>query len=684
MNELPFRQIHLDFHTSPEIRGLGRGFDPEAFARTFERANVDSVTCFARCHHGYLYYDSPRFPELVHPGLERRNLLGDQIGALHACGIRVPIYLPIQHDGRVAREHPEWLALTPEGTPYGLYRKSDGSWLGSGPYEAGFYRRICLNSPYVDFVKAQVDELLGLFDVDGLFLDIVYKTDCSCERCKSAMVVRGLDPADSAQRDAFADETLLGFLDGMTRFIRERNSGCSIYYNNGSIGPHHHDALRDFTHLEFDCLPGSGPAGYMKARSNALFARTLGLGCVSQTGRFHTDWGDFRSYRSEAALSYECFQSLALGFHCLVGDQLDPSGRMDDLAYDLIGEVYASVKAKEPWCRGASPARQVGVVAPTKAAEGEGALLGAIRLLQEGGHQIDVLDSGSDFSRYELLVLPDRIRLDGALRDSLEAFSASGGAIVASFESGLAEGKDEFATPLFGARASGPGPIDSEGRLARGRVYDRSDFADYLKPRKAGGFSLRETEYVMYQGAMSISASADCELLGDLVEPLFYRDWRHFCSHRQAPPASATAGPAILRRGRTIYFAHPVFDIYSNFAPPWCKELVLSAMRMLLPESLVRHDGPSTIEAYLNRQEAEDRLVLHLLHYVPLKRAARLESIEGGLPVYSLGVSVRADLPARLVALVPEGEPLNFIQSGGRVEFTVPLVDGHRMVEISF
>ncbi len=62
-----FRQVHLDFHTSEAISKIGAAFDPEEFAATLEKAHVNSITCFARCHHGWLYYDSQAFPERRHP-----------------------------------------------------------------------------------------------------------------------------------------------------------------------------------------------------------------------------------------------------------------------------------------------------------------------------------------------------------------------------------------------------------------------------------------------------------------------------------------------------------------------------------------------------------------------------------------------------------------------------------------
>ncbi len=47
--ELRFRQVHLDYHTSPDIPGIGSEFDAEQFTQTLEQARVDSITCFARC-----------------------------------------------------------------------------------------------------------------------------------------------------------------------------------------------------------------------------------------------------------------------------------------------------------------------------------------------------------------------------------------------------------------------------------------------------------------------------------------------------------------------------------------------------------------------------------------------------------------------------------------------------------
>ena len=98
--QLRFRQIHLDFHTSEHIESIGSNFDPDEFAETLVKAKVNSITCFARCHHGWLYFDSKNFPERKHPHL-KNSLLSQQIEACHNRGIRVPIYITVQWDPTV-------------------------------------------------------------------------------------------------------------------------------------------------------------------------------------------------------------------------------------------------------------------------------------------------------------------------------------------------------------------------------------------------------------------------------------------------------------------------------------------------------------------------------------------------------------------------------------------------------
>ncbi|MFH1086165.1 MAG: alpha-amylase family protein [Chloroflexota bacterium] len=679
--ELPFRQVHLDFHTSEAIAGIGDDFDADEFADTLVCAHVNSINLFARCHHGWVYYDTPGYPERRHPHLQC-DLLRQQIEACHARGIVTPVYITVQWDHYTAQRHPEWRVVTPEGQLQ-----------GRGPYEAGFWNWLCLNTPYVEWLKGFVREVVTTLPVDGLWLDIVDARDCSCWYCRQGMLAHGLDPADRADRARYGRLVLRRFESEMTALIHGLNPDLLIFYNSGHIGPRHRGREAYFTHLELESLP-SGGWGYLHFPIAARYGRNLGLDYLGMTGKFHTSWGDFHSFKNPAALQFECYHMLALNAKACVGDQLHPRGQLDPHTYGLIGDVYREVEAKEPWCNGAQAITEIGVLTPEEFDPGLHRtemnfqpIMGATRMLQEGAQQFDILDSAGDFARYKVLVLPDLVPVDGALRAKLQAYLAAGGALIASYASGMDAAQYGFTLPALGVTLADEGPRDLQGRLARGREYPANDFVEYIRPRAALAAGLPETEHVLYMRGMAVAADAGAETLADTVASYFDRSYRHFCSHRQTPSSGVVAGPAAVQRGRAIYFSQPIFSQYQTKAPRWCRQLFLNALARLLPEPLVRIAAPTATLVALNAQPAQERWVLHLLYYVPERRGEQFDIVEDVVPLRDVAVSVRADRDDRVVRavrLAPQGDALPSRQEGGRVAFVVPQVVGHQMVELAF
>jgi hypothetical protein len=674
--ELRFRQIHLDFHTSEQIAGIGSAFDAELFVDTLMRAHVDSVTCFARCHHGWLYYDSALNPERCHPHLSS-DLLRQQIAVCQQHGIRVPVYITVQWDHFSAEQHPEWLARDEQGRPF-----------GGSTFDDGFYRRLCVNSPYRDFLKAHTREVLELFPVDGFFFDIVHPLPCACRHCRTAMEELGMDPANLAQRQAFGAQTITAFKREMTAFVRQFNADCTIFYNAGHVGTRDRAIVDAFTHWELESLP-SGGWGYLHFPIAQRYARTLGLDCLGMTGKFHTSWGDFHSFKNRTALEYECFRMLALGAKCSIGDQLPPAGLLEEPVYNLIGSVYSSVAQKEPWCRGARPLSDIGVLSPEEFVGSEEvrlpqATMGVERMLDEAAQQFDIIDSQADFDRYRVLVLPDHISLDSTLAAKVQRYLDTGGALIATFESGLTPAKDGFAIADFGVMLNSDGPRDAQGQLVRGRQYPSGDYAEYLRPGSTIGVGLAATEHVMYMRGTDVQATPDTEVLAETVASFFDRTYRHFSSHRQTPSSGTVRGPAIVRRGRAIYCAHPLFSQYAQNAPRWCKQLILNVLQLLLPEPLLRHNGPSSVFATVLEQPAEKRLITHVLHYIPERRGFDFDVIEETIPLHDLTISVRSARTIRRVASTPEGVELPFTMEGERVTFTLPRLDGHQIMALEY
>ena len=91
-------------------RMLARRSIPTISSSTLQAAHVNSITVFAKCHHGWSYY--PTTIGAPHPHLARPDLMGDMVRALKAADIEAPIYISVMWDERNARIHPEWRVMS--------------------------------------------------------------------------------------------------------------------------------------------------------------------------------------------------------------------------------------------------------------------------------------------------------------------------------------------------------------------------------------------------------------------------------------------------------------------------------------------------------------------------------------------------------------------------------------------
>jgi hypothetical protein len=675
--KFPFRQIHLDFHTSRYIKNVGAEFDPLEFVSILKKAHINSVTCFGRCHHGFMYYNSKLYPERVHPYLVNKNLLKEQVDICHKNNIRVPIYVTVQWDHYTAREHPEWLMTEPNGNP-----------VGQGWFEDGFYRYLDVYSPYGDFLKKSIAEMFEIIgDIDGLFLDIIHVQESSNKYCRQGMRQQGLDPENAEHRRAFYKEVIHSFKQEMTSFIHRMDKDVDIFYNSGHIGFDARENMNFYSHFELESLP-SGGWGYLNFPITSRYARTLGKQILGMTGKFHTSWGDFHSFKNKASLEYEIFTNLALGAKCSIGDQLLPNGKLDPVTYNLIGSVYSQVEKKEPWCDNIIPVTEIGLFT-TEEFQGASArnlpfeMMGAVRMLQEGQKQFDIIDSKSDINKYKLLIFPDRIPINNDFAVKIKNYMQQGGKVLATFESGLDNDKNDFVMKEWGVKKISDGPIDAQGELARGKFYFRNNYAQYIIPSGYLGKDLPETEHVLYIRGLDVQANKSNVLL-NTIDSLFDRNYDHFCSHRQSPSSGNSSLPAVMQNDKVTYFAHPIFTQYYHNTPKWVKTLFLNAVDNILETPIIQIDGPSTILSMLNEQQNKQRYVLHLLHYIPEQRGRQFEVVEDIIPLHNLKISLNLPKKVNSAKLVPEDNNIKISSEGKKIALFVPKLEGHQMIELSY
>ncbi|MEX0853652.1 MAG: alpha-amylase family protein [Bauldia sp.] len=663
-----YRQIHLDFHTSERIPGIGSRFDAKDFARTIAGANVDSVTVFAKCHHGWSYH--PTTVGKQHPHLDF-DLLRAQVDALHAVGVNAPIFISAGWDELAAREHPGWRVVTPEGE---LIRQR-GKPMGPG------WAFLDFNSPYLDYFCRQVDEVMRLFaDGDGIFIDICFALVTASTWAQIKMEAAGLDWTVPEDRIKFTEQTQIQFFERVSSAVREHDRTMPLFFNFGHVRRGRRDILKYFTHLEIESLP-TAFWGYEHFPVTARYAETLGIEFLGMTGKFHHLWGEVGGYKKPDALLYECGAMLAQGARCSIGDHLHPTGAIDRSTYATIGPAYSHVKAREPWAVGSINLAEIGVLSAEAAARPPLAGIpghhvdadeGAVRLLLEGKFTFDVLDLESDFSPYRLLILPDVVAVSRRLKAKVNAFVKGGGRVLLTGMSGVDPEKG-FVFDV-GARWEGHSPW-TEG--------------DYLLPIEPLRASFVGDPLFMYEVAERIKVKSGTSL-GQIYDPYFDRSAKQFSGHVNTPSRPDPSGyDAGSEKGAFVYVAHPLFTAYKRIGAVAMLEIAEKVVAHALgTRRMIETSLPRAGRATLRWQTHEKREVLHLLHVTPALRGVirgdQVQPIQDLLTLNDIDVDVAANGNVKAVRLVPGGKALTFKQGRGRVQFTVPELTGHQIVEISY
>ncbi|OGV76799.1 MAG: hypothetical protein A3K18_12410 [Lentisphaerae bacterium RIFOXYA12_64_32] len=663
-----FRQVHLDFHTSPCIENIGGAFDRQEWQAALKAGHVNSITCFSKCHHGWSYH--PTKVGRMHPHL-KFDLLRAQFDACKEMDVNVPVYLSAGVDNMASQEHPEWREVN-----------ANGAW-GPRVIDAGFHK-MCFNSPYLEYLCRQIREAAELFpNADGIFLDIIHQGQCCCRWCLDVMHENGLSPEVEADRKKCAKFALDRYYCETTAACLAVRNDMPVFHNSGHIPRGRRDILKYVSHLELESLP-TGGWGYDHFPLSAKYCKKLDLDVLGMTGKFHTTWGEFGGFKHPNALRYECAAMLAYGAKCSVGDQLHPEGKMDSSTYATIGAGYEEVEAKEAWCVNAEPVADVGLLSSEAVRHSDRTNhpdAGASRVLLEGHFLFDVLDADMDFTPYKALVLPDDILVDKALKKKLDTYLAGGGKLLLTGESGLDPEKKKFVFDI-GAKFDGPSPFQP----------------DYILPVPELQPEFLHTPLVMYLRSQRIRAT-NGTALGDVHDPYFNRKWDHFCSHQHTPNQPQPSGfHCGVRNGNIVYLAHPVFTIYRGYGAVAYRDYAVKALDLLLgKDRSLRTNLPSTARVSLMRQPAETRAVLHLLYANTVARGGQItlpdgtntgrggiEVIEELLPLHDVAVEVKVPGKFARVTLEPQGIEIPFSVEKGRIRLCVEEFTCHQMVVLHY
>ena len=655
----PSRQVHLDFHTSEYIPGIGEKFDKVQFQNALRTGHVNQINIFAKCHHSWCYYPSKVGD--VHPNL-KFDLLGAEIDACHEIGVVCPIYFSVGRSEHDADMHPEWCA-----------RKSDGSFISydfntkpTDDKPFGGWRGMCptAGGPYHELIKKQVQEICEKYPVDGFWFDI-YGQICYCENCFKRMKNEGIDIHN---RDEVIKSTTLAYKRHMKELrdlIEKYHPKATVFFNNTThVGNNPKFVYRIFdmnTHQELEDLPTVW-GGYDKLPLGAKFHLGEGYAVVAMSGKFHKAWGEFGGFKHPDAIKYEAAAMISNGVSCNFGDQLHPSGEMDIETYRNIGEAYKYVEKIEKYGLGGIPYSKTGIwLTLNNAAD-----LGVVNMLLQT-HNDFVVANENNLDKLDAVIIPSHPTLDEIQAKKINDWVKKGGKLIVFGKGGLDKSGSKFLLDV------GADYLGESGYQF-----------DYTVVKKEIGENIVTTPFLNYESGLLISATSG-NVLANIREPYFNRTYEHFSSHRETPyQLEDSKYPAIIKNGNVILFAHHLDQLYYKHGMRIHRDLVNNAIDLLNDSPVLKVNNlPSCGRVSFLKQAMENRYVAHLL-YAPALQRGEVQVIEDLLPVPGIEIEVIVPEKVKNVVQVPDNKKLSFKRDGNVVKIRVPTFTMHTAIVLEY
>ena len=651
------RQVHLDFHTSELIPGVGEKFDKQQFQKALRTGHVNHINIFSKCHHSWSYY--PTKIGNMHPNL-KFDLLGAEIAACHEIGVNCPIYHSVGWSARDAEIHPEWCAREQNGEI-----QICGAWPAdvkpTDPKPYVNWKWLCpaADGPYHPIILRQVEEICQKYPVDGFWFDIYEPANqgCYCATCLARMKKEGVDLAD---KEAVQRSTALAYKEHMRQLrelILRSHPQATVFFNQTPhlYRPMFTERLCDEnTQQELEDLPTVW-GGYDKLPIEAKYHLGQGSRVVAMSGKFHKSWGEFGGFKSADAIKYEAAAMIANGAACNFGDQLHPCGEMDMATYRNIGEAYGYVEKIEDYGPGGIPFSKLGVWLTLDTAADQG----TVNMLLEMHYDFVPTDV-NNLDRLTTLIIPSQPCLSDVQAAAISAWVKRGGKLLVLEAGALDKNRSRFL-------------LDVGTDYLGASEYD----CDYTVVKPSLGAHVVSSPFLNYSPGLRTKPTTG-QPLAFIREPYFSRTYGHYSGHENTPyQLEDSAFPAVVRNGNVIFFAHSLDRLYYANGVRLHRELFKNAIDLLDTEPVLKVTGlPSSGRVSLLHQESEHRYVAHLL-YSPALQRGDCKVIEDFPPIPGVTLEVRVHERVTKVRTIPDGVTLAFTRKNGVVTAAVPAFTMH-------
>lgn len=681
-----FRRNLIDMHITDQDESFLTQFSADDHVDSLIKAKVDTAIVYAGSCLGINYY--PTQIGYIHSNLRKKDILEETTRKCREAGLNVVIYFNIW--SRYAYEkNPEWRMVDLNGNGYQI---DMGQRFG----------QCCPNTGYSEYVRDMVTELVGSYEMNGLWIDMIgwFGAICYCPGCrKRYMNETGNELPkiiDWTDRNFLTfvrkrEEWFAEMAEMITSTAKKIRPGITVTQQCSSWTLGWTGAATEKFFAQSDYLAGDfyeGPTEqsvickYLSARSRNKPIEFMVSRCIDLTE--HT-----LSKSYETLYAQRC-SALANNCAFVFIDAIDPVGTIDKRIYEMMGDIFDSCEKYEKYIDvNADIMADVGIVMSqssminydangkdmTSSGSEMNTLKGVYRIAEsliEANITYDIVDLSDHMKimNNKMLILSDIVFMSQKEVETLRRYVSEGGMIFASCRTSLlnAESSSEF----LKADDFGLSEI-------LGVSYEKEDDdpVNYIAPLEQqsdvlSGFNAKYPLSV--SGKLQIvSALEGSEVLATLTKCYFKpRDINTFSSAISDPPGVPTTIPALVRNryGKgTAFYSAGAFETSTHEAS---RNVLVSIIKHNISKPLLVIDAPKAVETIIYKKSTGYQI--NLLNF---------QSKLPPVPVYSLSVRFwTGNQKIAGVFDVSRGESVDYKITDGYIEFKVEKLDYLNMIDI--
>jgi hypothetical protein len=324
-------RLAYDFHFADNKADFFNHLDPEGTAQTLADAGVHMLQLCAKSLWGYTVY--PTKVGRIHPNLHGRDYFKDIVDALNKRGIKCMAYFADNTDNLAAKEHPEWRFLNLKQSR------------GEEPYFPDeWWKPICPETGYSDYLIAQIKEVATAYPVAGIFIDGVgFPGYCYCTSCRRQF--REDTRLDIPEKEDWSRPEWRAFIhwryDRFDHMMEKRraavkdiNEKLIFSYNYGGGAYHYyaagHEPMRGSKHADYlttETLPWDFLYGLQGTSQTAKYVRAASGGKPIEIVGARTSGAHDYTEKPLPEMMLEAYSALAHNCpHCLI-ESSDANGQ---------------------------------------------------------------------------------------------------------------------------------------------------------------------------------------------------------------------------------------------------------------------------------------------------------------------------------------------------------------------